>query len=102
MTVTNSIRQVTSGFTVTKRVIGEGRRGLRARHDVRLQLHLHQRGHRDVLASPTATSFSTAAPIPAFTTCTVTETSQPPVSAAYGWDPVEFTVSGPPRPQAPR
>ena len=38
-------------------------------------------------------SFSTAAPIPAFTTCTITETGQPPVGAAYGWDPVEFTVS---------
>ena len=81
---------------VVQRHQGGGRRRWRRLHLARCSPSRSRvRAPHGRSRSPTA-AHSTAATLPAFTTCTLVETGTPAVPPAFGWDPPIFTVNGAP------
>lgn len=93
VSVTNTITQLRGSFNLTKVVTGEGKVGGYAggQFDFNVACTGGQ-GTTDVaLTDGQSTEFG---PYPTGTSCTITETGKPGTPAAYGWDPVQFTVDG--------
>ena len=93
VTVTNTIQQLTGSYNVTKAVVGAGKDGGYTPGDTF--------GFEVACTDEPVDSFSVAdgashamGPLPAFSVCTLTETTRPSTPPAFGWDPVQFTVNG--------
>jgi hypothetical protein len=95
VTVTNSVRQLTGSFLLSKVVSGEGKDGgypAGAGFTFRVTC---TNGLDQTVTIADGESWE-APDLPSFVQCTITETTKPDPGVAYQWEPVQFTVNGSP------
>ncbi|MFZ1286350.1 MAG: DUF5979 domain-containing protein, partial [Candidatus Phosphoribacter sp.] len=95
VTVTNAIQQVTGSFRLSKAVAGRGKEGGYTPGATFTFQVTCSNGFSDTVVIADAASWE-APDLPAFASCTVTETVLPPTSPNYLWEPVQFSVNGEP------